>query len=394
SQLKGSALKVAQMMSMDRSMLPKAYKDRFQMAQYSAPPLSAPLVIKTFQKYFGKTPSQIFDSFDLEAVNAASIGQVHAAYKDGKKLAVKVQYPGVAASIAADLRMVKPFAVSLLGLNEADVDNYTKEVEERLLEETNYVLELQRSIEISQACSHIDHLIFPTYYPELSCERILTMDWMPGMHLREFIATNPTQEVRNKIGQAMWNFYDFQMHNLRKIHADPHPGNFLIQEDGRLGIIDFGCIKEIPKQFYDPYFKMVNPHILNDPILREKAFFELEILKENDTPQEKAFFTEIFTQMSEMLTRPFQHESFDFGDDAYFDEIFDFGEKISKMKEIRETKVARASRHTLYVNRTYFGLYSILNELKANINISKPTWLLTPPSPTPALPEGEGVVLR
>jgi predicted unusual protein kinase regulating ubiquinone biosynthesis (AarF/ABC1/UbiB family) len=378
SQLKGSALKVAQMMSMDRSILPSAYKDRFQMAQYSAPPLSGPLVVKTFQKYFGKSPQQLYDKFEMDAINAASIGQVHRAWKDGKMLAVKVQYPGVAASISADLKMVKPFAVSLLGLNEADVDNYTKEVEERLLEETDYLLELNRSMEISKSCSHIPNLVFPKYYSELSCERVLTMDWMPGKHLPEFLATNPDQETRNRIGQALWDFYDFQIHQLKKVHADPHPGNFLIQEDGLLGVIDFGCIKVIPEQFYKPYFKMVNPHILYNEAIREKTFYELEIYKADDSAKEKEFFGEIFTRMSELLTRPFQTDTFDFGDDTYFDEIYELGENLSKMKEVRESRVARGSRHTLYINRTYFGLYSLLNQLKANISITKPEWILQP----------------
>jgi predicted unusual protein kinase regulating ubiquinone biosynthesis (AarF/ABC1/UbiB family) len=120
SELKGSALKVAQMMSMDRNLLPRAYTERFAMAQYSAPPLSGPLVVKTFTNYFGKTPQQMFDTFGMNAVNAASIGQVHQATKDGKKLAVKIQYPGVADSVRADLKMVKPFAVRLMNLNERD----------------------------------------------------------------------------------------------------------------------------------------------------------------------------------------------------------------------------------------------------------------------------------
>ena len=98
--LKGSALKVAQMLSMDKSILPQAYVEKFSLAQFSVPPLSPPLVTKTFKKYFGKLPSQIFDSFNSTSVNAASIGQVHKAEKDGKKLAVKIQYPGVADSIA------------------------------------------------------------------------------------------------------------------------------------------------------------------------------------------------------------------------------------------------------------------------------------------------------
>jgi len=99
-QLKGSALKVAQMLSMEKSILPQAYVEKFSLAQFSVPPLSPPLVLKTFKKYFGKSPDDLFDSFNTTSVNAASIGQVHLAVKDGKKLAVKIQYPGVAQSIA------------------------------------------------------------------------------------------------------------------------------------------------------------------------------------------------------------------------------------------------------------------------------------------------------
>ena len=174
SKLKGSALKVAQMMSMDRSVLPKAYSEQFQMSQYSAPPLSSPLIIRTFQKYFGKSPSQMYDSFNLNASNAASIGQVHEAKKDNKRLAVKVQYPGVADSISSDLKMVKPFAVRLMGLNAADVDRYMGEVESKLLEETDYILEVERSIEISEACKVLSNVVFPKYYKELSSSRIIT----------------------------------------------------------------------------------------------------------------------------------------------------------------------------------------------------------------------------
>jgi len=108
SELKGSALKVAQMMSMDKNLLPRAYQDKFTMAQYSAPPLSYPLVVKTFQKYFQQTPEQLFDTFTRSAVNAASIGQVHQAIKGGKTLAIKIQYPGIADSVSSDLRLVRP----------------------------------------------------------------------------------------------------------------------------------------------------------------------------------------------------------------------------------------------------------------------------------------------
>ena len=111
--LKGSPLKVAQMLSMDKSILPKAYVDQFSLAQFSVPPLSAPLVIKTFTRYFGKSPQELFDQFDPNAINAATIGQVHKAQKDGKTLAIKIQYPGVADSISSDLALVKPIAMRM-----------------------------------------------------------------------------------------------------------------------------------------------------------------------------------------------------------------------------------------------------------------------------------------
>jgi predicted unusual protein kinase regulating ubiquinone biosynthesis (AarF/ABC1/UbiB family) len=376
SELKGSALKVAQMMSMDKNLLPKAYSEKFTMAQYSAPPLSGPLVIKTFQKYFGKTPQQLFDSFNMEAANAASIGQVHEAYLQGKKLAVKVQYPGVANSIQSDLKMVKPFAVRLMNLNEKDVDKYMEEVESKLLEETDYTLELRRSVELSEACSHIPNIDFAKYLPEYSCERILTMTWLEGKHLKDFLQTNPSQEVRNTIGQALWDFYDYQIHTLKTVHADPHPGNFLMRENGTMGIIDFGCVKEIPEDYYQNYFALINPAILSDEVKTKEIFHNLEFINEYDTPEQIRFFSELFKTMIVLLGKPFHTDTFDFGDNAYFDSIFEYGEKLSKLKELRESKKARGSRHALYINRTYYGLYAMLHELKAEVRTTRPEWLL------------------
>ncbi|WP_461053498.1 ABC1 kinase family protein [Spirosoma arcticum] len=375
SELKGSALKMAQMLSMDRGLLPVAYSDKFTMAQYSAPPLSGPLVVKTFKTYFGKTPSQLYDKFDIEAVNAASIGQVHQAWKDGKKLAVKVQYPGVADAVVSDLRIAKPLAVTLLNLNERDIDRYMGEVEAKLLEETDYDLELKRSIEISEACAHIPDLVFPKYYPELSSKRILTMDWLDGMHLKEFLKTNPSQAVRNQIGQALWDFYDFQIHTLRQVHADPHPGNFLMRADGTMGVIDFGCVKVIPDFYYDNYFRLVNPDTIEDDALMEQIFENLEFLTPVDSPKDRAFFSGLFKQMIRMLGEPFAVEEFDFGDDRYFNEVYAFAEGLTKVEQLKSSKVARGSQDGLYVNRTYYGLYAMLNELKARVVTTKPEWL-------------------
>lgn len=373
SELKGSALKVAQMMSMDKNILPTAYADRFQMAQYSAPPLSYPLVVRTFQKHFGKGPTELFDTFTKDAVNAASIGQVHKATKDGKALAVKVQYPGVADSVSSDLKLVKPFAVNILGLNESDVETYMVEVETMLLSETDYELELQRSIDIPKACAELTGVSFPTYYPEFSSKKILTMDWLDGHHLTEFMKTKPSQEVCDAIGQAMWDFYDFQIHELHQVHADPHPGNFIMQQNGTLGIIDFGCVKVIPDDFYQQYFELLEKELLDDSDTLMQKLLAFNYIYPNDTPDDKKVLLEIFKEIMSLLNRPFHAGIFDFGDDSYFVDLYEFGETHKNTPQLRKSKKPRGASQALYLNRTYFGLYNLLNKLGAKVN-TKSRW--------------------
>ena len=367
SKLKGSALKVAQMMSMDQGILPKAYTDQFAQAQYSAPPLSYPLVVKTFNNQLGKSPFEVFDTFSKNAVAAASIGQVHKAEKDGKKLAVKVQYPGVADSIISDLKMIKPIVGSMFKISSAELEYYLEEIQARLLEETDYELELQRSEEISQQCSQIPGLCFPGYYKEYSAARILTMDWMEGKHLDEFMETNPSQEICNALGQILWEFYDFQIHTLRKVHADPHPGNFLFRSDGKLGIIDFGCVKEFPEHFYKNYFRLMEPGITRDDKRFLQLLFDLDFVLDEDTGEEVTYFAKIYGEMHELLCTPFFSGTFNFADPDYFGQIYAMSERYSKDKTLRKAKAARGPRDSIYLTRTYFGLYSLLHKLKANI---------------------------
>ncbi len=369
SQLKGSALKVAQMLSMDKNLLPTAYQNQFAMAQYSAPPLSYPLVVRTFEKSFGKRPSELFDTFSTQASNAASIGQVHKATLNGKQLAVKIQYPGVGDSVKSDLAMVRPIALRMFKLNPTEYEEFVGEVQSRLLEEANYELELQRSIDLSVKCKGIPHLIFPTYYPALSSQRILTMDWIDGLPLGEVLKNKSLSKSESQmVGQAMWNFYHFQIHKLRSLHADPHPGNFIITPEKKLGVIDFGCVKVIPSDFYTVYFQLLQPDILTDVAKRDRVFKGLKFIYDDDTEKDQKFFTEIFIQLVELLGRPFRSQYFDFEDDTYFEQLYQFGEQISGLKEFRESKRARGVKDALYINRTYYGLYNLLHELKATID--------------------------
>jgi len=364
--LKGSALKVAQMLSMEQNILPEAYVEKFSLAQFSVPPLSPALVSKTFRNYFGKSPSELYDSFDSKSTHAASIGQVHQAELNGEKLAVKIQYPGVADSISSDLAMVKPVAIRMFNLKGKDSDKYFKEVEQKLMDETNYRNELAQSIEVAEACKHIPNIRFPKFYKDYSTDRILTMSWMDGIHLSEFAKVNKDPEKANRIGQALWDFYMYQIHVLKKVHADPHPGNFLVDDEGNLIVLDFGCMKEIPDDFYDPYFELADNAKLNDPSVFEEKLYELEILKTEDTDNEKEFFSDMFHGLLTVFTRPFNNEVFDFADKRFFAEIAQLGEGFARETQKRKLNGNRGSKHFLYVNRTFFGLYNLLHQIGAS----------------------------
>lgn len=365
--LKGSALKVAQMLSMEKNLLPGAYVDKFSLAQFSVPPLSGPLVRKTFRKYLGEYPETIFDTFESESVNAASIGQVHKATHNGKKLAVKIQYPGVANSISSDLTLVKPVATRLFNLKGKDSEKYFKEVEGKLLEETNYTLELEQSKSMSEACSHIPNLKFPKYYKDFSCDKILTMDWMSGIHLAQYTSKQNDPQESNSIGQTLWDFYMYQMHILKRVHADPHPGNFLVDSSGNLVAIDFGCIKEVPEDFYVPYFELAQKEAMEDRDFFIDKITALEILRPDDSAKDSAYITDLFHELLGVLTFPFHNKTFDFSDEIFWGKVAQMSERLSKDEQLRKLNGNRGSRHFLYINRTFFGLYNLLHDLKSNV---------------------------
>ncbi len=371
SELKGSVLKVAQMLAMEKNLLPPAYAAQFQQAQYRTPPLSGPLVSKAFRDAFGRGPHELFADFDPAARQAASIGQVHfaKAREDGRPLAVKVQYPGVAGSIRSDLALVKPVALRVLGLDETQVRPYLAEVEARLLEETDYALELRRGQDIARRCAGLPHLAFARYYPELSSARILTMDWLPGQHLPEFLATGPSQAVRNQLGQALWDFYEFQVNELLTVHADPHPGNFLLQAEagGTVAVLDFGCVKEIPAQVQQQFRRLLAAETLANPAQLLALLEEADVLRPGDPASQRALYLRVLPPALALVGRPFRQPRFDFGDPSFLQSLYALGDTFLQDPELRKQREPRGSADFIYLNRTYVGLFALLTDLKAEV---------------------------
>lgn len=368
SQLKGGPLKLAQMLSMDDQLLPAAYAAEFSKAQYSAPPLSWPLVRRTIEREFRQPVEALFQQFTPQAAHGASIGQVHRAVLDGQPVAVKVQYPGVAESLASDLRVVKPVALQMLGLREADVAHYFKEVEARLTEETNYTMELRRSQELAAACAGLKNVRFPAFHPTHCSARVLTMEWIDGEPLDRFADGPASQAERNAIGQALWDFYDYQVHTLLLFHADPHPGNFLVREN-QLWVLDFGCTRAITREFHERQFALLDPAVLVDPVAFPAALRALDILLPEDSPPMAEKILALARQSIGLLARPFLSATFDFADPAFMKAIYDMGEANRKDKSLRQLRGARGPAESVYLNRAFFGIYSLLHRLRAEVVI-------------------------
>ncbi len=366
AELRGSALKVAQMLSLDTVNLSESFTQVMAKAQYSVPPMSAPLAIQVFSKSLGRDPGSVFDSFEPIAIKAASMGQVHRAVYKGQKVAVKIQYPGVADSISSDIAIVKRLAPSVVNASQAEMEPYFDEVQSKLLEEANYRLELENSLSFRAACQHLDGIVFPDYFPEVSSDRVLTMSWLDGLHLRDFLAASPSPQTVTAAGQRIWNFYDYQTHVLHRVNADPHPGNFLFFPDGRVGVLDFGCTKSMTPELYADYFRLADPNLLHDRASTLAAFDKLGILRPTDTPEKIEFLLDVFTRLIRLVTRPLHQGQFYFNDPAFYQEAADIGMEIAKTRELR------GNREFLFINRMFLGLFTLMQQLDVTLDTRSP----------------------
>ena len=254
------------------------------------------------------------------------------------------------------------------------MDSYFREVETRLLEETDYHHELERSVELTVASSHLKGVRFPAYHQEFSTGKILTSDWIDGMPLDRFADGKADQRERDIIGQALWDFYSHQVHVLMLFHADPHPGNFLVK-DSELWVFDFGCTKKISEEVYRKQFRFLDPRLERNPELLHQALRDLDVILLEDGPEEITTITSLCMTWIELLARPFREGIFDFGDPGFLKAIYEMGEESSRADYLRTMRGQRGSPDTIFVNRAFFGLYSLLGRLRARVRVDLPDWI-------------------
>ena len=362
TKLRGTALKLAQSMSLETGVLPDEFAEVMTQAQYSVPPMNRVLVRRIIKSALGTYPEHLFASFGAEAIAAASIGQVHrATLKDGRDVAVKVQYPNVREMIKSDLTIAKGIFKRLV--KGKNFNAYFDEVYEKLLEETDYVNEARNIDFFDRQYAH-EQIVTPLSVLALTTENVLTMTFVEGDHMMPFLDQNPPQAEIDHFGQLLWDFVHEQIANNHKtIHADVHPGNFLFREDRKLGVIDFGCVKSFPQDFRDNFLRIFRARMTEDEAMLYDLYHDVDILdRDAKDPRQQAKIFDFFKRFGYLVLRPYHEGVFDFGTTDFKDDINALFKEASTFNE------AVGSRHFIYVNKVLVGLFAVLFKLKPRID--------------------------
>lgn len=251
-EMKGLPLKVGQMVSYIDGLAPPGYEERFKAELKKlldkAPPLSPEAAVKVIREELGAHPEEVFREWEREPFAAASIGQVHRAVtKDGAHVAVKVQYPGIDKAIEADLKSIQFFQTMLTPVAKKLHSQQTiDEISNVFRNELDYGLEAQMTDAFRRIHQDDPHVVVPRVHHSLTTRRVITTDLLGGASYADF-CKHASQETRNSAGTTLWRFTFRALLRHGHLYADPHPGNYRFFDDGRVGFLDFGCVKVLPE---------------------------------------------------------------------------------------------------------------------------------------------------
>jgi predicted unusual protein kinase regulating ubiquinone biosynthesis (AarF/ABC1/UbiB family) len=243
--LRGPAMKLGQTLSLQTGILPEETLNELATLQMQAPGMHPSLVRVQVKTALGKPPEEIFETFSPEPFAAASLGQVHAAtIRGGKRVAVKIQYPGIRETIENDFKWFR--AISKPAQASGHIPKEAiDEMEQQIIAETDYEQEADNIDFFRKKLSKLSFVEVPSVFREYSSDKVLTMSFVRGGHLGQFLASRPSQKVRNQLGTNLFDLYYFQLLKLGAFHADPHWGNYLFNDDCTIGLVDFGCAKKL-----------------------------------------------------------------------------------------------------------------------------------------------------
>ncbi len=360
-ELKGAMMKLGQMISISEDMfLPKEISDLFRDLQKNSPSMPDDEVRKMLLFNFKKPAEELFLEFDIKPVAAASIGQVHKAkLHSGEIVAVKIQYPKIVNAIKYDFQNLHKIdrLVHLLYPNKPDLDDLIAELKTSLLEECNYLHEMEQIQFFKEMYKDKFPMIqIPAVHPEYCTEQILTMEWVEGDSFETTL--HYTDEQKNFLGESLYESYLFSLFELNRMHTDPQNGNYLFRPD-KIIMLDFGSTREFDRDFVVDYAGLMIALEENRLDIYSIIAKRLKMFKENDDDDliEKHFI--MIRDLYLPYTRPGVHS---------ITEINPFHLLKDFVKDVDFKGRKSPRREFLLLDRATFGLYAKLKGWKAEIN--------------------------
>ncbi|MEI8259411.1 MAG: AarF/UbiB family protein [Deltaproteobacteria bacterium] len=369
SELRGPMMKIGQLLSTHAEALPGQYGEILRSLQASAPPMSYKTISDVIEMELGGKPEELFKHFSREAVAAASLGQVHkATLPDGTLVAVKVQYPGADASVDGDVKnmkfgaaLVKNLLADVIGNQRLDLTPIAEEIAEHLAQETDYCREAYNAKLLAKLFKGDDQIVIPHVHDKFSGLRVITYDWMEGGDLGTALKGDAETRYRivHQLNRAFW----FQMHRGGVLHADPHPGNYRVLADGRLALLDFGCVKIFDDAFLREFFEMVRARLEDDPERLKRCMSALGLMDDPDDPAELQDMTMVSNYFSLGLLKD---EDFDFGEYSYV-----HGAKELVTYFLKRRRMPPAQKNFLFMTRVVLGYYEYFSRARSKHNFRR-----------------------
>jgi len=309
--LKGAVMKVGQMASIARDILPREIAEALGTLQREAPPMPFDVIAEQVEAELGRSPHELFRRFDRVPFAAASIGQVHRAQTDdGREVVVKVQYPGVDAAVDSDLSHLRLAlrASGLIKVKRQALDALVAELRKRLHEELDYCNEADNVRFFGEYYRGHAEVVVPEVVGERSSQRVLTLTYEPGEHIDD-IGEFP-QPMRDHLGAALFRVMADQIFALKVIHADPNPANFAFRSDGKIVFYDFGCVKRLDPDVVAAYRETIRSGLLEDYEGVEAGLLRLGARNVDGPPVP----FEYYKMWRDIFAQPFvSDEPFDYG---------------------------------------------------------------------------------
>jgi predicted unusual protein kinase regulating ubiquinone biosynthesis (AarF/ABC1/UbiB family) len=358
-QLKGITMKVGQIMSYIDVALPDELRDALTVLQTHAQPMPIEQVHEILRQELGGRADDLLANLEATPIAAASIGQVHRArLPDGEQVAVKVQYPEVESAIESDF---KPAAIgstiSSIVYPGAKIDDFIAEARARFLEECDYVHEATAQRRFAAIYDGHPIITVPAIHEAYCSRRVLTSSWFIGSHFDAFLAGNPSQSARDRIGEALFGFYVGSLFEHALYNCDPHPGNYLFLEDGRVGMLDYGCTREFEPAFVAKLAQLTRAVHRDEHEFLHGAFLDLGMVRER-----QPYDFDTARGLVRAFYGPMLHDtvqSVDLGEAMGIRRVFESKRKLMKL---------RLPGEFLFLFRIRFGLMSVLAKLGARAN--------------------------